>query len=72
MAFVYEKKDDKLLVNDPIYGQIIVPYPYSAIILTEEMQRLGKITQNGFSKLDFEKLAFNDRLSHSVGAFQRI
>ena len=69
MAFVYEKKDDKLLVNDPIYGQIIVPYPYSAIISTEEMQRLGKITQNGFSKLDFEKLTFNDRLSHSVGAF---
>ena len=70
MAFVYEKgKNNSLIVADPIYGKIIVPYPFSEIILTKEMQRLSGISQNGFSQLEFKELENNDRLSHSVGAF---
>lgn len=70
MAFVYSKSDDgSLIVDDPIYGKIIVTYPFSEIILTKEMQRLSHISQNGFSKLEFQGLEQNDRLSHSVGAF---
>lgn len=70
MAFVYKKdKNNSLVVDDPIYGKIIVPYPFSSIVLTREMQRLSGISQNGFSQLEFKDLRDNDRLSHSVGAF---
>lgn len=70
MAFVYNKdKNDSLIVDDPIYEKIIVPYPFSEIVLTKEMQRLSGISQNGFSQLEFKGLENNDRLSHSVGAF---
>ena len=70
MAFIYSRgKDNSLIVNDPIYGRINVPYPFSEIILTKEMQRLSGISQNGFSQLEFKGLENNDRLSHSVGAF---
>lgn len=70
MAFIYSKdKNDSLVVEDPIYGKIVVPYPFSDIVLTKEMQRLSGISQNGFSQLEFKELENNDRLSHSVGAF---
>lgn len=70
MAFIYSKtKDNSLIVEDPIYGKIIVPYPFSEIVLTKEMQRLANISQTGFSQLEFKGLENNDRLSHSVGAF---
>lgn len=70
MAFVYRKtKDNSLIVEDPIYGKIVVPYPFSEIVLSKEMQRLSGISQNGFSQLEFNELEKNDRLSHSVGAF---
>lgn len=70
MAFAYIKNNDKTLtVDDPIYGKIIISYPFSEIILTKEMQRLSGITQNGFSQLEYKELEKNDRLSHSVGAF---
>ena len=70
MAFICKKdKDNSLIVEDPIYGKIVVPYPFSEIILTKEMQRLSDISQNGFSQLEFKGLKNNDRLSHSVGAF---
>ncbi len=70
MAFVYTENEDKsLTVEDPIYGKIIVTYPFSEIVLTKEMQRLSGISQNGFSQLEFKGLEQNDRLSHSVGAF---
>ena len=70
MAFIYNKnKDNSLSVEDPIYGNIIIPYPFSEIILTKEMKRLKNITQTGFSQLEFVGLENNDRLSHSVGAF---
>lgn len=70
MAFVYRENEDKsLTVEDPIYGKIIVPHPFSLIVLTKEMQRLSDISQNGFSQLEFKGLEQNDRLSHSVGAF---
>lgn len=69
MAFNYKKLGENLVVNDPIYGAITVTNPYSKIILTKEMRRLGDITQNGFSKYEFKGLENNDRLSHSVGAF---
>ena len=70
MAFVYVENEDKtLIVDDPIYGQIPVPYPFSEIVLTKEMQRLSGISQNGFSQLEFKDLEQNDRLSHSVGSF---
>ena len=70
MAFIYSKdKNDSLVVEDPIYGKIIVPYPFSEIVLTKEMRRLSGISQNGFSQLEFKGLENNDRLSHSVGAF---
>ena len=50
MAFVYSKgKNNSLIVDDPIYGKIIVTYPFSEIVLTKEMQRLSDISQNGFS-----------------------
>ena len=67
----YEKIEEEqvLIVDDPIYGEIIVPYPFSKIIMTKEMQRLVNISQNGFSQLEFEKLALNNRLNHSIGAF---
>ncbi len=62
MAFVYKINEDKsLTVNDPIYDEIKVLYTFSKIVLTEEMIRLSDITQNGYSKLEFEKLADNDR-----------
>ena len=70
MAFLYSKdKNNSLIVDDPIYGKIIVPYPFSEIVLTKEMRRLSGISQNGFSQLEFKGLENNDRLSHSVGAF---
>jgi len=70
MAFVFIENEDKsLTVEDPIYGKIIVSYPFSEIVLTKEMQRLSDISQNGFSQLEFKGLEQNDRLSHSVGAF---
>lgn len=70
MSFTYKKNNDKsLIVEDVIYGKIVVPYPFSEIILTKEMQRLSGISQNGFSQLEFKNLEKNDRLSHSVGAF---
>lgn len=69
MAFVYKKEKNSLIVDDPIYGEIIVPYPFSEIVLTKEMQRLSGISQNGFSQLEYKELENNDRLSHSVGAF---
>ncbi len=70
MAFNFFKNENKTLtVKDPIYGTIIVPYPYSKIVLTKEMQRLGNISQNGFSQYEFKGLENNDRLSHSVGSF---
>ncbi len=70
MAFIYNvNEDNSLTVQDKIYGNIIVPYPFSKIVLTKEMQRLAHISQNGFSQLEFEELKQNDRLNHSVGAF---
>lgn len=70
MAFKYKKdENNSLIVEDPIYGNIIVPYPFSEIVLTKEMQRLSGISQNGFSQLEFKGLENNDRLSHSIGAF---
>ena len=70
MAFVYKKgNDNSLVVDDQIYGKIVVPYPFSKIVLTKEMQRLSGISQNGFSQLEFSGLEKNDRLSHSIGAF---
>lgn len=70
MAFKYtEEENNSLKVIDPIYGELIIPYPFSKIILTKEMQRLGRITQNGFLQYKYKDLANNDRLSHSVGAF---
>ena len=69
MAFIYKKEKNSLIVDDPIYGEIIVPYPFSEIVLTKEMQRLSGISQNGFSQLEYKELENNDRLSHSVGAF---
>ena len=70
MAFIYRKdKNNSLIVEDSIYGKIIVPYPFSEIVLTKEMQRLSGISQNGFSQLEFKELENNDRLSHCVGAF---
>jgi len=44
------------MVEDPTYGRIILPYPYSKIVLTKEMQRLANITQTGFSQLEFKGL----------------
>ena len=70
MAFTYKLgKDNSIIVKDPIYGEIIVPYPFSKIVLTSEMLRLSDISQNGFSHLHYKELENNDRLSHSVGAF---
>ncbi|MBQ3142811.1 MAG: hypothetical protein IJB82_04820, partial [Bacilli bacterium] len=70
MAFNYTKlNDNTLLVKDPVHNEIIVEYPFSKIVLSKEMLRLGNITQNGFSQYEFEGLKNNDRLSHSVGAF---
>lgn len=70
MAFIYNlNKDNSLTVQDKIYGKITVPYPFSKIVLTKEMQRLADISQNGFSQLEFKSLEQNDRLSHSIGAF---
>lgn len=69
MAFIYKKEKNSLIVDDPIYGEINVPYPFSEIVLTKEMQRLSGISQNGFSQLEYKELENNDRLSHSVGAF---
>lgn len=70
MAFIYIKNKNKsLIVQDPIYGEIIIPYPFSKIVLTKEMRRLEDISQNGFSQLEFKGFKQNDRLSHSVGAF---
>lgn len=70
MAFNYTKlNENTLLVKDPVHNEIIVEYPFSKIVLSKEMLRLGNITQNGFSQYEFEGLKNNDRLSHSVGAF---
>jgi len=69
MVDVYDNEEKSLIVNDPIYGQIIVPYPFSKIVMTKEMQRLSNISQNGFSQLEFKRLAENNRLNHSIGAF---
>ena len=70
MAFKYKKdENNSLIVEDPIYGNIIVPYPFSEIVLTKEMQRLSGISQNGFSQLEFKGLEYNARLSHSIRAF---
>ena len=70
MAFKYNKdKNNSIIVDDPIYGKILIPYPFSEIVLTKEMQRLSDISQNGFSQLEFKGLENNDRLRHSVGAF---
>ncbi len=69
MAFKYETgNNNSLIVDDPIYGEIIVPYPFSKICI-EGLGRLEYISQNGFSQLEFPGLVNNDRLSHSVGAF---
>ncbi|MBR3152118.1 MAG: CYTH domain-containing protein [Clostridia bacterium] len=71
MGFKYELTDDnsKMIVDDPIYGRFEVESPFKDIILTKEMRRLEKITQNGFSSYDYPGLENNERLSHSVGAF---
>lgn len=72
MAFKYsytKENHDEILVDDPIYGKFIVPYPYSKIIFTKEMKRLEDIAQTGFAQYDYPGLAENERLSHSVGAF---
>ena len=74
MAFNYKTNysdslKGKITVEDPIYGLIDVEYPYSEIVKSKEMQRLGHISQNGFSQYEFPGLKYNDRLSHSVGAF---
>ncbi len=70
MSFIYKKnKDNSLTVRDEIYGDINIPYPFSKIVLTKEMQRLANISQNGFSQLEFKGLEHNNRLNHSVGAF---
>ncbi len=70
MEFKYIRNNDKSLeIDDPIYGKILVSYPFSEIVLTKEMQRLSNISQNGFSQLEFKELEKNDRLGHSIGAF---
>lgn len=70
MAFIYEKNNDKsITVRDPIHGEYNIPYPFSAIILTKEMQRLEDITQNGLIQYKFTGLKKNERLSHSVGTY---
>ena len=61
MTFIYKKEKNSLIVDDPIYGEIIVPYPFSEIVLTKEMQRLSGISQNGFSQLEYKELENNDR-----------
>lgn len=70
MSFIYKSgENNSLIVDDPIYGEIVVQYPFSEIVLTKEMQRLSQISQNGFSQLEFKELENNDRLSHSIGSF---
>ena len=40
MAFIYKKsKDNSLIVKDPIYGNIVIPYPFSEIVLTKEQEK---------------------------------
>lgn len=71
MSFTYRLTDDgkKMEVQDPLYGQILIPSPFKEIILTKEMQRLEHISQTGFSSYDYPGLKNNERLSHSIGAF---
>ncbi|MBQ4263705.1 MAG: HD domain-containing protein [Bacilli bacterium] len=68
MSYTYNK-NKSITVNDPIYGKITVPYPFSQIVLTKEMMRLSEISQNGFSSLEYKELENNNRLNHSIGAF---
>ena len=69
MAFIYKIDNDKIITQDVIHGQIVIPYPFSKIVLCKEMKRLENISQNGFSQYEYESLENSDRLSHSVGAF---
>jgi len=70
MKFIYKQNENKsLIVEDRIFGKIIIQYPFSKIVLTKEMQRLAEISQNGFSQIEFKELEKNDRLHHSIGAF---
>lgn len=77
MNFYYERtKDNSLKVFDPVItddnGNILpyeIPFPYSQVFLTKEMQRMRDITQNGASVFDFPDLKYNNRLAHSIEAF---
>ncbi|MCQ2978328.1 MAG: HD domain-containing protein [Clostridia bacterium] len=59
----------EMYVYDPIHGTYYIKMPYSMIVQTQEMQRLKEITQTGFSYLDYPNMAYEDRLSHSCGAY---
>lgn len=55
MKFIYKQNENKsLIVEDRIFGKIIIQYPFSKIVLTKEMQRLAEISQNGFSQIEFK------------------
>ncbi len=68
MKLKCEKKEETF-IEDPIHGTIKIPYPFSKIILTKEMQRLKNISQNGFTYYKFKGLKNNERFSHSIGAY---
>lgn len=68
MKLKCEKKDGTF-IEDPIHGTIKIPFPFSKIILTKEMQRLKNISQNGFAHYKFKELKNNERFSHSIGAY---
>lgn len=77
IKFYYELTNEKsLMVYDPVIvdnnGNILpyeIPYPYSKVFLTKEMQRLRYITQCGPKVFNFPNLEYDTRFSHSIEAF---
>lgn len=69
MTFNFIQKGSDLFIEDPIYGEIKIYYPFSAIVLTKEMKRLSKICQTGFTRYDYTGMAEGNRLNHSIGAW---
>lgn len=65
----YNMVNGSLYVCDPIHGTYKVSKPYVTIVETKEMQRLKEITQTGFSFYDYPNMEYEDRLSHSLGAY---
>ena len=62
----------KIIINDEIYGDIVLEGVYKELVGSEEFIRLKDIIQTGTSYLKYPEMEKETRFEHSIGAYYLI